>query len=196
MRCWPGVLVATLLAGCATSTTQVTLLPDENGVTTGALAVIDPKSGAEVGQLDRPNVKANTGSHLGRQTVTSQAFDQLFRQMPAPGVHFILYFQAGTTDVSPDSAPALAQLLDLWARARDVSHIQIIAHTDTSGPAEDNDVLSLRRAEAVRDMLVRQGLTLSETNSEVIGRGERDPLVPTGDNVPEPRNRRVEVVIY
>jgi outer membrane protein OmpA-like peptidoglycan-associated protein len=53
--------------------------------------------------------------------------------------------------------------------------------------------LSLRRANAVKDSLVREGVPASAIT--VIGRGESNPLVPTGDGVREPQNRRVEIVV-
>ena len=53
--------------------------------------------------------------------------------------------------------------------------------------------LSLRRANAVKDALVREGVPA--TGIAVIGRGESQPLVQTADGVREPQNRRVEIVI-
>jgi outer membrane protein OmpA-like peptidoglycan-associated protein len=56
-----------------------------------------------------------------------------------------------------------------------------------------NDRLALERAQAVRDMLVQRGLQASFIRA--VGRGEREPLVPTPDEQAEPRNRRVEVIV-
>jgi OmpA-OmpF porin, OOP family len=53
--------------------------------------------------------------------------------------------------------------------------------------------LSLRRANVVKDALVREGVPA--TAITVIGKGKTQPLVPTGDGVREPKNRRVEFVI-
>jgi outer membrane protein OmpA-like peptidoglycan-associated protein len=53
--------------------------------------------------------------------------------------------------------------------------------------------LSLRRANTVKDALVREGVPA--TAIAVIGRGESQLLVQTGDGVREPQNRRVEIVI-
>jgi hypothetical protein len=53
--------------------------------------------------------------------------------------------------------------------------------------------LSLRRANAVKDALVQQGVPA--TAVAVVGRGMQGLLVATGPNVREPQNRRVEIVI-
>ena len=53
--------------------------------------------------------------------------------------------------------------------------------------------LSLRRANSVKAELVRQGVPADAV--AVVGRGEANPLVATGDGVREPQNRRVEIVI-
>lgn len=71
--------------------------------------------------------------------------------------------------------------------------IVVIGHTDTKGSGPQNDTLSLRRAEEVRQMLVQQGFPAQRI--EAAGRGERDLAVTTADDVDEPRNRRVTVEV-
>jgi outer membrane protein OmpA-like peptidoglycan-associated protein len=58
---------------------------------------------------------------------------------------------------------------------------------------EYNDRLSRQRAERVRAELVRLGVDAARISVE--GRGERELLVPTTDEMPEPQNRRVEVSV-
>lgn len=53
--------------------------------------------------------------------------------------------------------------------------------------------LSLRRANAVKDQPVREGVPAAQVM--VVGRGESQPLVPTADGVREPQNRPVEIVL-
>jgi OOP family OmpA-OmpF porin len=73
------------------------------------------------------------------------------------------------------------------------ARITATGHTDTSGSEQYNMALSLRRANAVKDALVREGVPA--TAIAVIGRGEQGLLVQTGPNVREPQNRRVEIVV-
>ena len=80
------------------------------------------------------------------------------------------------------------------ARGRAAVDIQVTGHTDTVGSLERNDRLALKRAEAVVDWLIRDS-GVDPQMIRAVGRGEREPLVPTGDNVAEARNRRVEIFV-
>jgi outer membrane protein OmpA-like peptidoglycan-associated protein len=73
------------------------------------------------------------------------------------------------------------------------AQIKASGHTDRSGPEVYNMALSLRRANAVKDALVRAGVR--EQDISVVGLGESQPLVRTADGVREAQNRRVEIVI-
>ena len=78
-------------------------------------------------------------------------------------------------------------------RTKGSARITATGHTDTSGPEAYNMALSLRRANTVKDALVRDGVPA--TAIAVVGRGEQGLLVQTADGVREPQNRRVEIVI-
>ena len=93
---------------------------------------------------------------------------------------------AGAMDVAQNPMGEDATLA--FSTLRD---IMVIGHTDTVGGLAYNDKLSLARAEKLRDMLV--GLGIPAERVAAAGRGKREPLVPTEDNVSEPRNRRVEI---
>lgn len=69
--------------------------------------------------------------------------------------------------------------------------IHLIGHTDSSGSDAYNMRLSQRRADAVTDYLVANGVARSAITSEA--RGQRDALVPTADGVREPQNRNVSI---
>ena len=100
--------------------------------------------------------------------------------------------QQGRDELTPDSRLLLGRIVDEIAR-RPAPDIVVIGHTDRVGAVPYNDTLSLRRAERVRDELVKVGIAAERIS--VAGRGEREPRVPTPDEVPEPRNRRVEINI-
>jgi outer membrane protein OmpA-like peptidoglycan-associated protein len=71
--------------------------------------------------------------------------------------------------------------------------VQISGHTDRKGTEEDNDALSQKRAESILAQLIQDGIPKEQMTA--VGRGERDPRVPTDDGVDEIANRRVEVVV-
>ena len=73
------------------------------------------------------------------------------------------------------------------------SIIDVYGYTDTVGSASSNLALSQRRAKSVADYLVSRGVNSNRIRSE--GFGETNLAVQTGDNVNEPRNRRVEIKI-
>ena len=76
-------------------------------------------------------------------------------------------------------------------KGRPLPDIVVIGHTDTVGTFTYNDRLSLARAERVRDMMVALGIPASRI--QVAGRGKRELVVQTDENVSEARNRRVEI---
>ena len=104
----------------------------------------------------------------------------------------MLYFEAGGNVLTPESQAALTTIRQEIAE-RAASEVMVIGHTDRVGSVEGNDRLSLQRAEGLRDLLVESGVPAEKM--EAVGRGERDPLVPTADEVDEPKNRRVEISV-
>jgi OOP family OmpA-OmpF porin len=73
------------------------------------------------------------------------------------------------------------------------TRIEVNGYTDTSGTPKYNQGLSVRRARAVAAELVKDGVPSSAISIQ--GFGETHLLVPTGDGVREPQNRRVEIIL-
>ena len=71
--------------------------------------------------------------------------------------------------------------------------MRVAGFTDTEGGVAYNQALSVRRANAVRDGLVRNGVPAQAVT--IIGEGEMGLLVPTGDQVRYPSNRRAAIVV-
>ncbi|MBV8192577.1 MAG: OmpA family protein [Alphaproteobacteria bacterium] len=114
---------------------------------------------------------------------------------PPPAVappSFMVFFDWDKSNLSQQALATIQQAADAF-RQKGNARITATGHTDTSGPESYNMALSLRRANAVKDALVRDGVPAQAIT--VIGMGEKGLLVPTGDGVREPQNRRVEIVI-
>ena len=118
-------------------------------------------------------------------------FHDAIAALPPRPVSFLLYFTTGTDDLTEASKLELARMLE-ELRRREVADIVVIGHTDRVGNEQANDELSLARAERVKSEFVAQGVAPAE-RIRAAGRGEREPLVPTGNDVDEPLNRRVEI---
>ena len=105
---------------------------------------------------------------------------------------FMVFFDWDRSNLSAQALQTIKQAADAF-KAKGSARITATGHTDTSGPENYNMALSLRRANAVKDALVREGVPA--TQIAVVGRGEQGLLVPTPDGVREPQNRRVEIVM-
>lgn len=186
-------LVALVCAGCAAPPTQVILLPQPGGA--GAVEV---STAAGSQRIDRGYAEATvqaSGAITAQQLDAAQVntrYAPLLAVQPAPAQDFTLYFDTGGVVLTPQSEAALKTLLAL-ARERPGGEIAVIGHTDRVGSVQSNDALSLQRARAVRESIIADGFDPNRITAA--GRGERDPAVPTDDEVAEPRNRRTEVIV-
>jgi outer membrane protein OmpA-like peptidoglycan-associated protein len=115
---------------------------------------------------------------------------------PAPTMvappSFMVFFDWDRANLSAQALTTIKQAAGAY-KQKGNARITATGHTDTSGTEAYNMALSLRRANAVKDALVREGVPA--TAIAVVGRGEQGLLVQTGPNVREPQNRRVEIVI-
>ena len=105
---------------------------------------------------------------------------------------FMVFFDWDRSNLSAHALNTIKQAAGAY-KAKGNARITATGHTDTSGTEAYNMALSLRRANAVKDALVREGVPA--TAIAMVGRGEQGLLVQTGPNVREPQNRRVEIVI-
>lgn len=113
--------------------------------------------------------------------------------LPPPAAQapsFMVFFDWDRSNLSPQALNTIKQAADTY-KTNGNAKITAIGHTDTSGPADYNMALSLRRANAVKAALVNDGVPA--TAIDTVGRGEEGLLVQTGDGVREPQNRRVEI---
>jgi hypothetical protein len=174
-----------------------------------ALFVVVPGSDGHVGKIvvrkwgiphviDTPYGAERLGSYgfLHTETLTPAevraAFGPTLDALPPKPTSFMLYFLEGRDELTPESRLELDKVFNELKR-RPLPDIAVIGHTDTVGSLDYNDRLSLARAERLREMLVELGIPAQRIAAA--GRGERELLVPTEENVSEPRNRRVEISV-
>jgi len=188
------LLVLGALAGCAEKEHELfVVLPNPDG-TSGAITVSD---GGNSVVLDRPYAAEDVkGDKVEQMTSDSAQVQQVFGSalaaQPILPEHFRLYF---LKDKDVMTAESQQQYKNVFAdiKRRPVYQVEVIGYTDTLGQQPYNQELSLKRAAALRDELVRDGL--NSDSITIAGRGELDLAVPTGPQVAEPRNRRVEITV-
>jgi len=109
-------------------------------------------------------------------------------------VSITVNFASGSATLSPQAKASLAALGRALSSPELAPYrFRIEGHTDTVGDADMNMALSQRRAEAVAEFLLAQ-FNVAPGRLVAVGMGESQLLVPTPDQSPESRNRRVQVV--
>ena len=183
--------LAIFLSAPATVDTVV-VLPSPDGHT-GTVVV---QRGGERQVLDQPYAASRTApgepaevSRLSAVEV-SQSFGPVLEALPARPTGFLLYFITGSDELTEESRLEVQKVL-AELKGRKVPDVLVIGHTDTVGDSEWNDRLSAQRAERMKAILVEAGIPAGRI--QTAGRGKRELLVRTADNVEEPRNRRVEI---
>ena len=185
--------LAMLVAGCATPQGSVVLLPSPDGK---ASAVVVTQADRSL-TLDQPYAAARM-TRNGPQPFVATAeqvrgqFGAALNALPSPAERFTLYFVEGKDELTDDSKAAVDAVLAAIAR-RPFPDVLVVGHTDSVGSDAVNDPLSRQRAAVMRQALLARGLPAD--NISVAGRGKRELVVPTADNVSEPRNRRVEIQV-
>lgn len=175
----------------AVDRTLIVLLPGE-----GASAVTIDIAGQSA-TLDQP-FQAISGDTAGVEQVglSEQSVGRIFSSEiasePLPAVEFIITFETGGAVLTQAGRREFSRAVEEIGR-RDNADVTVIGHTDTVGPAATNVRLAQGRAAAVEQLLRSEAVAPRYLSVDSFG--ESDPLVPTGDNVDEERNRRVEIVV-
>ena len=173
---------------------RVVLLPDADGRV--GKVVVRAAGGEQL--LDKPYAEADVNARGAIAARSSDAAEVASRYgatlaaQPRRPVSYTVYFVSGSDELTGESRPVLEQVKQ-EAAGRPAPEVTAIGHTDRVGRLEDNDALSKMRADVVRGALMSAGIPA--TQIEIAGRGEREPVVATADEVAEAMNRRVEINI-
>jgi outer membrane protein OmpA-like peptidoglycan-associated protein len=190
------------LTGCGAHRAKrdlIVLLPDRDGK--GGVVTVTTQGGSQI--LDKPGYAIEI-EDLNQPTIAPQPIDEkeiadifgpTLSMLPDPAsrlILIILYFEPDTTKLTHKSKDLVAEILNT-IKSRKSDEIYVVGHTDLVGNEAYNTGLSSRRANYVRDLLVSSGIKPNTLFISFYGKAR--PLVPTQDEVPEPRNRRVEVIV-
>jgi OOP family OmpA-OmpF porin len=111
---------------------------------------------------------------------------------PAPTRSYLVFFDWDKAVLTDRARQIVSEAASNSTKVQ-YTRLEVNGYTDSSGTAKYNEGLSVRRAQAVAMELVKDGVPKSAI--AIQGFGETHPLVPTGANVREPQNRRVEIII-
>ena len=154
------------------------------------------------GQLVATRARVKTEDNYNHAVLVG--FRYAFNQAPPPVVAapapapqtaartYLVFFDWDRADLTDRARQIIAEAAQATTRVQ-TTRILVNGYTDTSGTARYNQGLSVRRAQNVAAELVRLGVPRAAITAQ--GFGERDLLVPTGQGVREPQNRRVQIIL-
>jgi len=188
-------LILLSVAACAGGNRFV-LLEEEDG-SVGAITVENEAGSQTIDQARvATKVASATAAPSAPEEISQEEIDKTWgatlQASPLKPRSFLLYFIRGTDILTEESRRQLPDILDSTNEFA-APEVSVVGHTDRTGSAASNARLALERAEAIRDSLVQAGL--DPNLIEVDSHGETNPVVPTADDVAEPKNRRVEVTV-
>jgi OOP family OmpA-OmpF porin len=191
----PPATVTPALPPAPVKSDLVVLLADGDG-TLGA-ADVSTSQGAVALETARASTRVVAGRVPSVAVEMSEAevariFGDALGAIPPAPQRFMLYFRFESEELTAESRADIPRVL-LAVKQHPAPEVLVIGHTDTTGAADRNVRLGLRRAMTVRDLLVASNLDRSTV--AVVSHGETDLLVKTRDGVFEPRNRRVEITV-
>lgn len=105
---------------------------------------------------------------------------------------FVVHFGFDSAALDSEAQAVLRQAAAAFATTG-MTAIDVVGHTDTAGASVYNERLSQRRADAVMNALA--GLGVPANAMALSALGQTAPVVASGDNVAERRNRRVELTV-
>ncbi len=217
MKRWSKLLIGWILflflTGCATprgpdvpshtlpqaKRDLIVLLPDPDGkvgiitVTTNKGFQVVDKPGYAI-EIEDLNIAPITPKPVNENEI-NEVFGPALLAQPDPSnrfLLFILYFEHDTTKLTHESKSFFQEILEN-IKNRKSNEVYVVGHTDLVGTEVYNMELSSKRARYIRDLLVSKGIKPGVLFVSYYGKSR--PLVPTENEVSEPRNRRVEVLV-
>ena len=182
-----------VLSGCASS--RVTLLPDQDGHV-GSVTVATRQGQQQIDQAYASVAVGSANSAPGAsRSVDPQSFENSHRDLldaqPSRPRSFVLNFKFDSMELTPAAKKLLPEVLQT-VKDRMPTEVSIFGYTDAVGDSTYNLQLSAQRARVVERMMKKIAPDLPV---DVQYFGDKLPLVPARPGVPEPRNRRAEIVV-
>ena len=113
-------------------------------------------------------------------------------ELPKRFVFDNLNFDSSTTNLTPDSRQTVTDLAAIM-KCYPNSAVQLEGHTDSTGEPEANKKLSENRAEAVKAMMVSDGVDANRIGTA--GWGQEKPIASNDTEDGKAKNRRTELIV-
>jgi len=160
----------------------------------GVGALIGGKRGALIGAGVGALAGGSVGLYLDKQAKELQAVATTKRTENGLVVEMAsdILFDVDSAALKPEAVEKLTKVGDIIAKYSD-DRVRIEGHTDATGTSAYNEQLSLRRADAVKSLLLGRGV--QEGQITALGQGETKPIADNGSADGRAKNRRVELHI-
>ncbi|ATO20875.1 hypothetical protein BS636_14905 [Acinetobacter sp. LoGeW2-3] len=137
----------------------------------------------------KPQQMASAQSNEAEKVLASMQTEQIKALDVATALNLqAINFAAGSTEIPETNQSILDQTAALMKRAPQV-HLRVIGHTDAQGNEEQNKQLSLQRAQAIMNYLIKQGVDPAQVNA--VGIGSAQPNAGNAKEVDRYKNRRI-----
>lgn len=196
MRLSTGIATLLLVLAAGVGAAEKYAGPDDPATVAGARAAL---GAARVLDLDTPKVLEIVGVTRGVESVLKDLGAKVTAQEIRIELAADVLFDFDKHDLRPEAIPSLQKVAEVL-RSRAGSPVAIDGHSDGKGSDAYNQPLSEKRAQAVRDWLVKSG-GVNAAGMTTKGWGKTKPIVPNtrpdGSDDPEGRkkNRRVEITV-
>lgn len=191
IRATAALAAALLATSCATD--KVTLLDNEPGSDTGAVAILAADGRESV--VDRPLTEAalRDGAVKPKPVkAIKPAYATLLASLPPRARRFEITFPSNESAI-PAAQRGILEAIRNELATRPGAQIEVAGFTDSSGGDAENDALSLKRAQAVAEELRAYGFRVDP--SDAVGRGEDEARNQLGDGKVSEAFRRVDVIV-
>lgn len=183
------------LGGCATAGKR-TAVGAGGGAAAGAGvgALIGGWKGAAIGAGVGALAGGSVGLYLDKQARELEEVAETKRTENGLLVNLdsAILFDTGSAVLKPEAIQQLEKIGAIVAKYSD-DRVRVEGHTDSTGTAAANEALSLRRADAVKRVLVGRGVT--EGQITALGMGATRPVADNKTVAGRAKNRRVELHI-